>query len=73
MNVTLDDVTVSGNSQVGLLAQGANAQIRTSSSMITGNAAGMQSSGGGAVISFGDNRNYGNVVNGAPSSSVPRQ
>lgn len=73
VNVTLDNVTVSGNGQTGLLAQGANAQIRTSSSTITGNATGMQSSGGGAVVSFGDNRNYGNVVNGAPNSSVPRQ
>jgi len=73
VNVTLDGVTVSGNGQTGLLAQGANAQIRTSGSTITGNATGMQNSGGGAVVSFGDNRNYGNVVNGAPSSSVPRQ
>jgi len=73
VNVTLDDVTVSGNKQVGLLAQGANAQIRTGNSTITGNATGMQGSGGGAVVSFGDNRNYGNVVNGAPNSSVPKQ
>lgn len=73
VNVTLDDVTVSGNKQVGLLAQAANAQIRTGNSTITGNATGMQGSGGGAVVSFGDNRNYGNVVNGAPNSSVPKQ
>ena len=73
VNVTLDNVTVSGNKQIGLLAQGANAQIRTSDSTITGNATGMQGSGGGAIVSFGDNRNYGNVVNGAPNSSVPKQ
>ena len=73
VNVTLDNVSVSGNKQIGLLAQGANAQIRTSDSTITGNATGMQGSGGGAIVSFGDNRNYGNVVNGAPNSSVPKQ
>lgn len=73
VNVTLDNVIVSGNSQIGILAEGAGAQIRSSGSTITSNAVGVQSSGGGAVMSFGNNRNYGNVVNGAPDSSVPVQ
>ena len=73
VNLTLDGVTVSGNGQIGLLAQGTGAQIRLSDSTVTANAVGMQSSGGGALVSFGNNRNYGNVSNGSPDSSVPQQ
>ncbi len=73
VNLTVEKTTVNGNGETGLLAQGASAQIRASNTVITGNSQGMQSSGGGAVISFGNNRNYGNLFNGAPDSNVALQ
>ncbi len=73
VTLTLDNANVNSNGETGLLAQGPSAQIQVSHSVITGNATGMQSSGGGAVVSFGDNLNSGNTVNGAPDSSVAQE
>jgi hypothetical protein len=73
IGMTLENVTISDNTQVGALAQGAATQLRLSKSVITGNAQGVQSVGGGEVISFGDNRNYGNVFDGVPDAKAALQ
>jgi len=69
----LDRVTVSGNSGDGVLAQGAAALMQLSDSTITGNAQGIHATGGAVAISFGNNRNFNNTVNGAPTITTPLQ
>jgi hypothetical protein len=68
-SLLLDRVTISSNGGTGVLAQGAGALIDLSDSTITGNIQGLQATGGGSVVSFGNNRNLGNTVDGAPSST----
>ncbi|HXD83966.1 MAG TPA: right-handed parallel beta-helix repeat-containing protein [Rudaea sp.] len=69
----LDRVTISGNGAGGVVAQGAGALIDLSDSSITGNLQGLQASGGGSIVSFGNNRNFGNTVDGAPSKTGSQQ
>ncbi|MCB1576266.1 MAG: right-handed parallel beta-helix repeat-containing protein [Xanthomonadales bacterium] len=69
----LDDVLVSENAQAGLLATGSGALIRVSNSTISGNLQGIQTTTGGQVISFGNNRIRGNVTDGAPTGTAPLQ
>ncbi len=64
----LDNVISSENSAAGILAQGTAAIIRLSGSTLSGNTQGIQTTTGGQVISFGNNRNSGNISNGAPTS-----
>lgn len=72
-SLLLDRVTISGNGGTGVAAQGAGALINLSDSTITGNVQGIQAAGGGSVVSFGNNRNLGNNVDGAPSKTSPLQ
>lgn len=69
----LDNVIASENTLAGVLAQGSAAVIRLSGSTLSGNAQGIQATTGGQVISFGDNRNSGNISNGAPTSVIGLQ
>ncbi len=68
VQLMLDNVISSENTLAGVLAQGSAAVIRMSGSTLSGNAQGIQTTTGGQVISFGNNRNSGNVSNGAPTS-----
>lgn len=68
VQLMLDNVIASENSQAGVLAQGSAAIIRLSNSTLSGNTQGIQATAGGQVISFGNNRNSGNISDGAPTS-----
>jgi Right handed beta helix region len=68
--LTASDVAVSRNNQVGLLAQGAGAKITLRNSVVSGNAQGVQSSGAGAIVSYGNNGIYANLFDGAPDSTL---
>jgi hypothetical protein len=57
------------NSYYGISVLGPGT-VRLSDSTITGNYVGLQASGGGTIISFVNNRKYGNLFDGAPTKSV---
>lgn len=72
-NLMLDRSIISGNGAGGVVAQGPAALVQLSDSTITRNAQGIQATGGAAVISFGNNRNFNNTINGAPGITTPLQ
>jgi hypothetical protein len=72
VNLNLDRLTI-GNNAIGVSAQGTKASINLSDSTITGNVQGLQATGGGTIVSFGNNRNVGNTINGSPTSTSPMQ
>ena len=61
------------NGGAGVLARGSNALIRMSECNLHGNTQGIQATVGGQVVSFGNNRNRGNISDGAPTSTVALQ
>lgn len=67
VDVTLDNVAINDAGTNGIAANGANAVVRISGCAITGSAQGLLVSANGRIVSFGDNRIGGNVVNGAPT------
>ncbi|MBL0165465.1 MAG: right-handed parallel beta-helix repeat-containing protein [Xanthomonadales bacterium] len=69
----LDNVLSADNESAGVIAIGGNALIRMSGSTLHGNTQGIQATVGGQVVSFGDNRNRGNISDGAPTSTIARQ
>ncbi|KAB2840596.1 MAG: right-handed parallel beta-helix repeat-containing protein [Burkholderiales bacterium] len=70
--IMLDHSTASGNDAAGVNAQ-SGATIHITNTTITSNNPGIFTGSGGQVISFGNNRIAGNVVNGAPTSTVAQQ
>jgi len=64
--VMLDRVTISANSQNGVIASGGNANIRIQSSSIFGNTTGVSSVGGGVLRSYRNNAINGNGSDGTP-------
>jgi hypothetical protein len=74
VNIMLYHNVSSGNGSNGINASGANTFIRLSEVAITRNATGMTSSGGGAIVSFGNNYNEGNTTaDGSPTSTISPQ
>lgn len=73
VQLMLDNVLSTENSSTGVFASGSGAVIRLSGSTISGNLQGIQAISGGQVISFGNNRNRGNITDGAPTSTVATQ
>jgi hypothetical protein len=69
----LDNTLVTENSLSGVLANGSGALIRVSGSSISGNLQGIQTTTGGQVVSFGNNRIRGNISDGQPTSVAPLQ
>lgn len=67
VDVTLDGVAINDAGTNGIAANGANAVLRISGCAVTGSAQGLLVSANGRIVSFGDNRIGGNVVNGAPT------
>lgn len=65
----LDRDTIDNNGAGGVVAQGAGALINLSDSSVTGNVQGLQTAGGGSIVSFGNNRNLGNNVDGTPTKT----
>jgi hypothetical protein len=62
---------LSGNG-IGVQVTGVNTSGYVSDSMITRNAIGVSSVGGGEIVSGGDNRLVGNTADGSFSSAVPK-
>lgn len=67
-NAHLDDVHVVQNVGTGVFADGGFAFIRLNRSTITYNGTGIGVANGGRVLSFGNNANIANTVNGAPNN-----
>jgi hypothetical protein len=60
---------VAGNTN-GVFATGALAEVRIGSNDVDANGAGLLTSSGGKIISFGNNEVTGNTIDGAPTSTV---
>jgi hypothetical protein len=73
IDVLLDNVSIADVAVNGVFASGANAVLRLSRSTITGSAQGLLANNGGQIISYGDNRNSGNISNGAPTQTISSQ
>jgi len=73
VDVFLTDSQVVNSINNGIRSDGGAATVRISRVTITGNGAGLVSTGG-AIISFGNNSNDGNpITDGAPTSTIPQQ
>jgi hypothetical protein len=64
--VMIDRTTINNNSQNGVLSSGANSTVRIGSSVITNNATGVASVGGGVLRSYKNNAIRGNGLDGTP-------
>jgi hypothetical protein len=71
--INLQRSTASHNGGAAIRSEGAAATVRLSETGIFANATGLASVGGGQLVSFGNNRNGGNTVAGAPTSTVAQQ
>jgi hypothetical protein len=71
--VTVENTLVALNGTGGLRSDGGNATIRLSNVTISGNGTGLVSAAGGDIISFGNNHNAGNTVDGGPTTTIPLQ
>jgi hypothetical protein len=54
-------------SRAGILSSGALSTVRISNVMVVNNSFGVFAAGGGAIVSFGNNRIAGNATDGAPT------
>jgi hypothetical protein len=66
----LDRSVASDNGLAGVRADGASAVVRLGSSTIVANVAGLSSSGGGTIMSFGNNVVAGNLPNGDGAPTI---
>jgi hypothetical protein len=72
--VVLDHVVIDGNTSMGIRVDGAAGQALVSNSVITGQGnRGLYTSGGGTIVSFGNNVLRNNATDGTFSSTVPLQ
>ncbi|MFI5022497.1 MAG: right-handed parallel beta-helix repeat-containing protein [Alphaproteobacteria bacterium] len=71
VNVMINDSTSSNNVANGVSATASNATIEIGSSTISGNATGLNPSGGGQILSTGNNQIGGNTSPGTVSGSAP--
>jgi hypothetical protein len=69
-NVTITNTSSSQNGTFGVRSQLAASMVLLSNSTIGGNGTGIGFSGGGQLISFGNNNLGGNATDGTPSSTV---
>lgn len=68
--INLDSCVVSKNTLSGLRVENAASTIRYSNCTIDHNATGLDPLGGGAILSFQNNRNVGNTTPGAPTGTL---
>ena len=72
--LAIDDCTISSNGSgattSGVKSEGSAARTFIGNSLVTGNSVGLLVSGGGQIISFGNNLLDGNVTDGNPTSTV---
>jgi hypothetical protein len=67
--LNLEDSIAADNINNGVNSQGAQSVIRLSNVVVTGNGTGLNA-GGGAIVSFGNNRVAGNVLDGTPTLTI---
>lgn len=72
-DVTLDNLTVTGSGEFGVLAQGSTTILRLNGSTVTGNSSGILGRISGRVLSYGNNRITGNQFDGTPNGSLGTQ
>ena len=71
--ISLDRVVTSSNANAGVLSSGPASTVWLANVLSTGNVYGLYPGGGGAYISFGNNRIIGNTAtDGTPTSTVPQ-
>ncbi|HEX6200122.1 MAG TPA: right-handed parallel beta-helix repeat-containing protein, partial [Thermoanaerobaculia bacterium] len=71
--LSLESSVASNNGASGVRAFQSSTTIRISNMIITDNQTGVSNNGAGsAIVSFGNNSVLGNVVDGAPTSTVPQ-
>jgi len=68
----IESSSATGNG-VGVRADGAQAAVVISNVRVGGNAVGMSVPNGGNIFSFGNNHNFANGTNGAPTVMLPSQ
>jgi len=66
INLTVERTTVISNLGTGVLSQGASSMVRIDRSIITGNATGVGTAGGGVLRSYKNNAINGNATEGTP-------
>ena len=67
---TSDNTSMSDNTNAGVYSGGSPAENAISDDLITGNGTGLETSGGGTIVSIGANNVvFGNTTNGTPTSS----
>lgn len=71
--LTIENSLAGDNGTNGVNGQGAFSTVILSNAVVTGNATGLLAAGGAAIVSFGNNRIIGNVVDGAPTVPVGQQ
>ncbi len=69
VDMMLENCVASRNALAGVHS-GSLATIRVSNTVVTRNNVGFEPAGGGAIISFGNNRVNGNATDGAPTSTT---
>jgi hypothetical protein len=72
VTLNVEDSIAADNINNGVNAQGAQAVIRLSNVTVTGNGTGLNA-GGGAIVSFGNNRVAGNVLDGTPTLTIAQR
>lgn len=68
---SINSSTIINNGGYGILSNGSGAQSRVTQSLINNNAEGIKSASGGFLISYGDNKLYGNATDGSWTSTLP--
>lgn len=71
--ISVTDSLVANNGTNGIKSEGVFSTVRLNRVTTTGNGTGISSLSGGAIVSFGNNANDGNTVNGAPTSTIALQ
>lgn len=71
--LNLEESVAANNVGAGIRSEGALALVRLSNVVTTGNAKGLFSVSGGALLSYGNNRNAGNTLDGAPTGMIALQ
>jgi hypothetical protein len=66
INLTVERTTVISNLGTGVLSQGASSMVRIDRSIITGNATGVGTAGGGVLRSYKNSAINGNTTEGTP-------
>jgi hypothetical protein len=72
IDISLEDTVASANGATGIYS-GAMTTFKISNVLVTRNNAGLQSTAGGTIVSFGNNRVYGNAgFNGPANTTIPQ-